>query len=95
MGFALWIEGDVCRACGTHEYRPMGVAVISSSDYFRARDFRPSVRRPDSRADSFAGYFASLAEMNAYLETRRRAQATRRDRPGRKRKFRPRICQLL
>ncbi len=67
MGFALWLEGETAWAEGTHEYRPMGAAVISVTDLFRARDFDP--RRPLRRepGPDFAGYFASLVEVNDYL----------------------------
>ncbi len=67
------MEDGVAWAQGTHEYRPMGVAVISSTDLFGARDFSP--RRPArSRTDrAFVGLFASLAHVNRYL-TRIRSQ---------------------
>ncbi len=28
MGFALWLDDELAWAQGTHEYRPMGTAVI-------------------------------------------------------------------
>lgn len=67
MGFALWIEDDLAWAQGTHEYRPMGVAIIASTDLFHTRDFSP--RRPTRpRTDSsFVGLFASLGHVNRYL----------------------------
>jgi len=74
MGFALWIEDDVARAEGTHEYRPMGAAVIASTSQFAARDFRPGrARRP--AAAVFEGFFGSLVEVNAHLARRRRGEA--------------------
>jgi hypothetical protein len=70
MGFALWIRGEEAIAQGTHEYRPMGVAVIGARGVFTPRDFRHT-RRGLSRMDpSLAGYFASLGEMNDYLKNR-------------------------
>lgn len=70
MGFALWIRGEEAIAQGTHEYRPMGVAVIGARGVFAPRDFRRS-RRGLSRMDpTLAGYFASLGEMNDYLKNR-------------------------
>ncbi len=71
MGFALWIEEDVAWAQGTHEYRPMGGAVISSTDLFQMRDF--SFQRPvRPRTDrAFVGLFASLGHVNRYLARRR------------------------
>ena len=37
MGFALWIDAEpgLAWAQGTHEYRPLGTAVISFTDQFR------------------------------------------------------------
>lgn len=71
MGFALWIDGDLAWAQGTHEYRPMGVAVVGSGCVFVGRDFqarRPALPRYDAR---FVGLFASIGEMNDYLAGRR------------------------
>jgi hypothetical protein len=71
MGFALWIENGVARAEGTHEYRPMGVAVISATSQFAARDFRPGRDRQRRPSEGFAGFFGSLIEVNAHLRSRR------------------------
>src|SRR4029079_11614731 len=48
MGFALWLDqpAGLAWAQGTHEYRPMGTAVIASTDQFRRHDFRQGRRRP-------------------------------------------------
>jgi hypothetical protein len=76
MGFALWIRHDTAWAAGTHEYRPMGSAVIAASQLFRARDFDPRRQPPgprDSTADGFAGLFASLEDVNRYLQRSSRA----------------------
>jgi hypothetical protein len=69
MGFALWIDSEpgLAWAQGTHEYRPLGAAVISSTDQFRPRDFRPSRRRPRHLSRAFAGFFGSLEEVNVCL----------------------------
>lgn len=69
MGFGLWIdpENGLAWAQGTHEYRPMGAAVISSTDQFRHRDFRQTRKRPRALQNSFAGFFGSLEEVNASL----------------------------
>jgi hypothetical protein len=69
MGFGLWIdrENGVAWVQGTHEYRPMGTAVISSTDQFRHRDFRQTRPRPKALQHSFAGFFGSLEEVNARL----------------------------
>ena len=70
MGFALWIDGDTAWAEGTHEYRPMGAAVVAASDLFRAADFRGARRRRDRLDPTFAGLFASLGEVNTFLRSR-------------------------
>ena len=67
MGFALWTSTDEAIAAGTHEYRPMGCAVIARNGQFRARDFRRDRRAPDRRSPSFIGLFGSLEEVNVYL----------------------------
>jgi len=71
MGFGLWIDLDngLAWAQGTHEYRPMGAAVISSTDQFRHRDFRQMRKRPSTLQNSFAGFFGSLEEVNASLRS--------------------------
>jgi hypothetical protein len=82
MGFALWMEEDVAWAQGTHEYRPMGAAVIGSRTLFAARDFRPALRAPSRNHSAYVGLFASIGEMNEYLY-RRRSQASPRMAPKR------------
>jgi hypothetical protein len=71
MGFALWIDGDTAWAEGTHEYRPMGSAVIGSEMIFVARDFRRRRPAPPRTDSNFVGLFASLGEMNDHLVVRR------------------------
>jgi hypothetical protein len=71
MAFALWIDGEDAWAEGTHEYRPMGVAVIAASCQFRARDFRASRRAPSRALRTFEGLFASLEDVNRHLLHRR------------------------
>jgi hypothetical protein len=80
VGFALWIAGDVAWAEGTHEYRPLGAAVIAVTDRFRPRDFRAGRRSPARRSRSFAGLFGSLEEVNEYLA---RVRQRTRDSGGR------------
>ncbi|MDE3197354.1 MAG: hypothetical protein KGN84_13475 [Acidobacteriota bacterium] len=72
MGFAVWIdtERDLAWAQGTHEYRPMGTAVIAQTDQFRHRDFIQIRRRPRTLDGQFADFFGSLEEVNARLRTR-------------------------
>ena len=71
MGFYLWLDDDVAWAQGTYEYRPMGAAVIASSDLFRRRDF-DARRKPNPARDAiFAGQFASLGHLNAQLKKNR------------------------
>jgi hypothetical protein len=69
MGFALWIDADadLAWAQGTHEYRPMGTAVISRRDQFRHRDFLQTRQRPAYLENSFVGFFGSLEDLNARL----------------------------
>jgi hypothetical protein len=69
MGFALWIDAKngLAWAQGTHEYRPMGSAVIASTDQFRHRDFRKARCPPAHLRRSFVGFFGSLEEVNARL----------------------------
>ena len=64
MGFGLWIdrENGLAWAQGTHEYRPMGAAVISSTDQFRHRDFRQARKRPRTLQNSFAGKIGRIIE---------------------------------
>jgi hypothetical protein len=72
MGFALWIdlEAELAWAQGTHEYRPMGTAVVAKSDQFRHRDFNQTRRRPARLENSFVGFFGSLEDLNARLRSR-------------------------
>lgn len=94
MGFALWIDDGICRACGTHEYRPMGLAVISASDHFRARDFRPVRQKLPRNLSSFVGFFASIGEMNQYLDVQKNRRKAAGPSRG-KRRPTPRFGQLL
>lgn len=70
MGFALWLRDGQAWAMGTHEYRPMGVAVISPLGVFSTRDFRRTRRAPSRMDPGLIGLFASLGEMNDYLKFR-------------------------
>lgn len=74
MGFALWIdrENRLAWTQGTHEYRPMGVAVMAVNGQFRPRDFDRMRRCPAHLRGSFAGLFGSLEEVNVRLRSRRR-----------------------
>ena len=71
MGFAVWVDPErrVVWARGTHEYRPMGAAVIAITDQFRARDFRTTRQVPPGVSAGFAGFFGSLEEVNARLRS--------------------------
>lgn len=72
MGFALWTDEESGQvwARGTHEYRPMGTAVIARTDQFRPRDFRATRRVPLQLRAAFAGFFGSLEEVNVRLRSR-------------------------
>jgi hypothetical protein len=71
MGFALWVRDGIARAEGTHEYRPMGIAIISKTDLFRASDFRPRLSQVEPSDRDFAGYFASIHHLNHFLKGKR------------------------
>ncbi|MBM3726771.1 MAG: hypothetical protein FJW40_15280 [Acidobacteria bacterium] len=75
MGFALWVVGDIAYAEGTHEYRPMGAAVVSAATVVTAGDFRPHARSIVRSRRHFEGYFASLGHLNHHLKRRRGASA--------------------
>lgn len=76
MGFYLWMDGELAWAQGTYEYRPMGAAVISSSDLFCRRDF--SARRKAPRWAEYVGQFASIGHLNQELVKRRRPAVKKR-----------------
>lgn len=80
MGFGLWMDESEGSAWaqGTHEYRPMGAAVISITDQFRLRDFNRRLRCPRRLHESFVGFFGSLEEVNHALRRRRAGPAGRR-----------------
>jgi len=78
MGFAVWLDDELAWAKGTHEYRPMGVAVVSITDLFAARDFSPRRKLPSEDRAFYAGLFASLGEANAGLKQRRGGSPLRR-----------------
>ena len=77
MGFAVWIDAEngLAWARGTHEYGPMGSAVIASTDQFRHRDFRQSRRLPLNLRPCFVGFFGSLEEVNARIRARKKWKA--------------------
>jgi len=69
VGFAVWIDAEerVVWAQGTHEYRPMGTAVIAISGQFRHRDFVQDRELPMHLRPRFAGFFGSLETVNEFL----------------------------
>jgi hypothetical protein len=69
MGFALWHREQLLVCSGTHEYRPMGTAIVSDQDLFSARDFSARRPAPERGRDGFVGYFASLNDVNAFLRS--------------------------
>ena len=79
MGYALWIDGNLAYAQGTHEYRPMGVAVIAVTDLFRRSDFDPARKPPSPRRSgtAYTGLYASLADLNHYLRSQARQKKLR------------------
>jgi hypothetical protein len=80
MGFALWRRDGMAWAAGTHEYKPMGAAVIAQTQLFRPRDFSRRRVAPARKSEGFEGLFASLEDLNAYLRKQRgRPVASRLD----------------
>ena len=73
-------EQGIAWAQGTHEYRPMGAAAISSTDQYRPRDFRQSRRRPAELSNAFVGFFGSLEEVNVFLRSAPRGKIGRKTR---------------
>lgn len=73
MGFALWNQDGLYWAVGTHEYRPMGVAIIAASDYFRMKDFRRQAGVPSRDRRAFVGFFASIDHLNLQLKREKKA----------------------
>ena len=71
MGFALWLVDGAAWAQGTHEYKPMGAAVIAGTQLFRPRDFSGTRRAPSRKDEGFQGLFASLEDLNAHLKKTR------------------------
>ena len=74
VGFYLWVDRELAWAQGTYEYRPMGAAVIAATDLFRRRDFDPRRKLRAPCDAEFAGQFASLGQVNAQLQRRRKGQ---------------------
>lgn len=72
MGFALWLDRETVCCSGTHEYRPLGTAIVAASDLFASRDFRRTRPAPSRLSAQFHGLFASLEDVNDYLRRRRR-----------------------
>ncbi|MFN0104790.1 MAG: hypothetical protein ACKV2U_22235 [Bryobacteraceae bacterium] len=66
------MSADEAWAQGTHEYRPLGCAVIARNGQFRAPDFNRYRRAPDRRSPLFAGLFGSIEEVNAFLREPKR-----------------------
>jgi len=79
MGFALWHRQPLLYCSGTHEYRPLGTAIIGDQGIFQPRDFsqlRPNLRRG---TDGFLGYFASLNDVNHFLGKKSKSAPNKRN----------------
>ena len=81
MGFAVWMSEDRAWAQGTHEYRPMGCAVIAKNGQFRAPDFNRYRRSPDRYSPLYVGLFGSLEEVNDFLRNAKPREPDIRTRP--------------
>jgi hypothetical protein len=68
MGYALWLDGELAYAEGTHEYRAWGSAVVGMCTQFRLKDFRPQRGKRLRQGKEFVGLFPSLEEVNIYLK---------------------------
>lgn len=77
MGFHLWIDGELAWAQGSYEYRPLGAAVVSSTDLFHSRDFSARRKAPPIGTAGYVGQFASIGHVNGRL----RAISSRGRRP--------------
>lgn len=94
MGFALWIDSpdSLAWAQGTHEYRPMGSAVIGITDQFRPADFRSRRRCPWRLDRAFVGLFGSLEEVNAYLRKLRKSKRSAPENNHRRAALQKQLC---
>lgn len=63
------MSDDQAWAQGTHEYRPLGCAVIARNGQFRAPDFNRYRRSPHRNSPLFVGLFGSLEEVNVFLHS--------------------------
>jgi hypothetical protein len=79
MGFALWHQKPLLLCSGTHEYRPMGTAIIGDQGLFEPRDFSQLRDSPARGRDGFIGYFASLNEVNYFLRRKSPARPNKRN----------------
>ncbi len=79
MGFALWHKTPLLYCAGTHEYRPMGAAVIGDLGLFEPRDFSSRMKAPARGREGFVGYFASLNEVNRYLRRKNPPRGQKRN----------------
>lgn len=82
MGYALWVDGELAYAEGTHEYRAWGSAVVGLRTQFRLKDFRPRRGKRARAGQGFIGLFPSLEELNIYLRVQNKKG---NDRPKRHR----------
>ena len=79
MGFALWHRKPLLFCAGTHEYRPLGTAIVGDQGLFQTDDFSSRRSAPRRGTDGFIGYFASLNEVNAYLRSPQSAGTLKRN----------------
>jgi hypothetical protein len=78
MGYALWVDGELAYAEGTHEYRAWGSAVVGIRTQFRLKDFRPRHGKRPRQGKEFIGLFPSLEEVNIYLRVRKTTESQMR-----------------
>jgi hypothetical protein len=80
MGYALWVDGELAYAEGTHEYRAWGSAVVGMRTQFRLKDFRPQRGKRPRQGKEFIGLFPSLEELNIYLRVQNTNQGSQPER---------------
>lgn len=79
MGFAMWWQPPLLICAGTHEYRPMGTAVIGDQGLFESSDFQKQRKSPPRGTEDFVGYFASLNEVNGFLRGKKKIRSGKRN----------------
>jgi len=69
MGFTIHLdsERDLLYASGTHEHRPLGVAIIARESIFLACDFNIDYHIPARVGARYVGFYGSIGDINFAL----------------------------